>query len=107
MVPNEALVDGFEVYTNWRNIWTPFLVDAKCNTKQQQNLAKIMNKNSKQTMPKALVSSHSSKKLKAQNFPKYWEGERKKSSTLSRVLLLNHHLKCYFRLATNLENKIT
>jgi len=23
MVPNEALVDGFEVYTNWRDIWTP------------------------------------------------------------------------------------
>jgi len=22
-VPNEALVDGFEVYTNWRKIWTP------------------------------------------------------------------------------------
>jgi len=41
------------------------LVDAKCNTKQQQNLAKKMNKNNKQTMPKVLVSSHSSKKLKA------------------------------------------
>jgi len=45
--------------------------------------------------------------LMAQNFPKYGEGERKNSSTLSRVLLLNHHLKCYLRLATNLENKIT
>ena len=72
-----------------------------------KNLAKIMNKNSKQTMPKALVSSHSSKKLMAQNFPKYGEGERKNSSTLSRVLLLNHNLKCYLRLATNLENKLT
>jgi len=66
-----------------------------------------MNKNSKQTMPKALVSSHSKKKLVAQNFPKYGEGERKNSSTLSRDLLLNHHLKCYLRLATSLENKVT
>jgi len=54
MVPKEALVDGFEVYTNWRKFGP--LVDTKCNTKQEQNLAKIMNKNSKQTMPKALVS---------------------------------------------------
>jgi len=28
-VPNEALVDGFEVYTNWRNIWT------RCGRKMQ------------------------------------------------------------------------
>jgi len=93
-------------YTPIGGIFGP-LVDAKCHTKQQQNLAKVMNKNNKQTMPKALVSSHSSKKLMAQNFPKYHEGERKNSSTLSRFLLLNHHLKCYLRLATNLENKIT
>jgi len=65
-------------YTPIGGIFGP-LVDAKCNTKQQENLAKIMNKNNKQTMPKALVSSHSSKKLKAQNFPKIGEGERKKS----------------------------
>ena len=83
-------------YTPIGGIFGP-LVDAKCNTKQQENLAKIMNKNSKQTMPKALVSSHSSKKLMAKNFPKYGEGERKNSSTLSRVLLLNHNLKCYLR----------
>jgi len=55
-------------YTPIGGIFGP-LVDAKCNTKQKHILAKIMNKNNKQTMPKALVSSHSSKKLKAQNFP--------------------------------------
>jgi len=93
-------------YTPIGGIFGP-LVDTKCNTKQQQNLTKIMNKNNKQTMPKALVRSHSSKKLMAQNFPKYGEGERKKSSTLSRVLLLNNHLKCYLRLASDFENKIT
>jgi len=54
-------------YTPIGGIFGP-LMDAKFHTKQQENLAKIMNKNNKQTMPKALVSSHSSKKLMAQTF---------------------------------------
>jgi len=64
-------------------------------------------RNSKQLMPKVIVSSHSSKKLKAQNFLKIGEVRGRKTSPVSRVLLLNHHLKCYRRLATNTEKKIT
>jgi len=42
LVPNEALVDGFEVYTNWRNIWTP------CGCKMQHQTATKPGQNNEQ-----------------------------------------------------------
>ena len=42
LVPNEALVDGFEVYTNWRNIWTP------CGCKMQHQTARKPGQNNEQ-----------------------------------------------------------
>ena len=42
MVPKEALVDGFEVYTNWRNIWTP------CGHKMQHQTATKPDQNNEQ-----------------------------------------------------------
>ena len=42
VVPNEALVDGFEVYTNWRNIWT------LCERKMQHQTATKPGQNNEQ-----------------------------------------------------------
>jgi len=42
LVPNEALVDGFEVYTNWRNIWTP------CGRKMQHQTTTKPGQNNEQ-----------------------------------------------------------
>jgi len=103
-VSNEAFVDGFEVYTNWSNFGP--LVDVKCNTKQQQNLAKIVNKTANNTMPKAMVALNQARNCRLKTFQKLVKVRERKASTLSTVLLLNHHLKCYSRLATNSE-KIT